>query len=90
MSFFSKVTEHDLINLRKISEQQINERALKIKNKMLKQTHDINLAESFSPITKKLEDVNKSFTQSIKQLVKKSDIVDENTQTPAIDYITGT
>ena len=46
MSIYSNVTEQDLINLRKLAEQQRNERALKIKNKNLKQTHDIKLAES--------------------------------------------
>ena len=94
MSIYSNVTEQDLDILRKLSEQRKNERALKIKNKILKQTHDIKLAESFSPITKKLQDVNESISESVKkstkQLVKKSDIVDENTQTPAIEVITGT
>ena len=52
MSFYSKVTEQDLNNLQKLAEQQKNQRALKIKNRILKQTHDINLAESLSPITK--------------------------------------
>ena len=41
MSIYSNVTEDDLINLRKLAEQQKNERALKIKNRILKQTHDI-------------------------------------------------
>ena len=36
MSIYSNVTEKDLINLRKLAEQQKNERALKIKNKILK------------------------------------------------------
>ena len=53
MSIFSNVTEEDLINLRKLAEQQIEQRALKIKNRILKQTHDIKLAESLSPLTKK-------------------------------------
>ena len=94
MSIYSNVREQDLINLRKLAEQQKNERALKNKNKILKQTHDIKLAESLSPITKKLEDVNKSISESIKestkQIVKKSDVVDENTQIPAIENISGT
>ena len=51
MSIYSNVTEQDLINLLKIAEQQINQRALKIKNRILKQTHDIKIAESLSPIT---------------------------------------
>ena len=86
MSIYSNVTEQDLDNLRKLADQQKNQRAVKIKNRILKQTHDIKLAESLSPITKKLDEVN----ESTKQLVKKSDIVDENTQTPAIENITGT
>ena len=53
MSIYSNVTEEDLIFLRKLAEQQKQERAPKIKNKILKQTHDINSAESLSPITKK-------------------------------------
>ena len=57
MSIFSNVTEQDLINLRKLAEQQKNQRARKIKNRILKQTHDIKLAESLSPITDKLDDV---------------------------------
>ena len=55
MSIYSKVTEQDLINLRKIAEQPKNQRALKIKNRNLKQTHDIKRAENLSPITKKLD-----------------------------------
>ena len=51
MSIYSNVTEQGLINLLKIAEQQINQRALKIKNRILKQTHDIKIAESLSPIT---------------------------------------
>ena len=54
MSIYSIVTEQDLDSLRKLAQQQKNERALKIKSRILKQTHDIKLAESLSPITKKL------------------------------------
>ena len=86
MSIYSNVTEKDLENLRKLADQQKEQRALKIENRILKQTHDVKLAESLSPITKKLDEVN----ESTKQLVKKSDIVDENPQTPAIENITGT
>ena len=49
MSIYSNVTEQDLINLRKVAEQQKNQRAEKIKNRILKQTHDVKLAESLSP-----------------------------------------
>ena len=60
MSIYSNVTEQCMINLRKLTEEQKNQRALKIKNRILKQTHDIKLAESLSPISKKLEEVNQS------------------------------
>ena len=59
MSIYSNVTEQDLINLRKLADQQKEQRALKIKNRILKQTHDKKLAESLSPITKKLDKVIK-------------------------------
>ena len=65
MSVYSNVPEQDLIILRRLAEQQKDQRALKIKNRILKQTHDIKLAEIFSPITKKLE-------ESTKKLVKLS------------------
>ena len=51
MSIYSNVTEQDMINLRKLAEKQKDQRALKIKNRILKQTHDHKLAESLSPIT---------------------------------------
>ena len=44
MSIYSNVTEQDLINLRKLAEQQRNQRATKIRKRILKQTHDIKLA----------------------------------------------
>ena len=65
MSIYSNVTKQYLINLRKIAEQQKEQRALKIKNRILKQTHDFKLAESLSPITKKLEEPNKKITNVI-------------------------
>ena len=84
MSIYSNVTEKDLDNLRKLADQQKNQRALKIKNRILKQTQDIKLAESLSPITKKLDEVNKS-TKQVGDIIKKSE-----SQTPAIENITGT
>ena len=71
MSIYSNVTEKDLDNLRKLAEQQKNERALKIKNRILEKTHDIKLAESLSPITKKLDNIN-SNTQKISEVIKES------------------
>ena len=79
MSIYSNVTEQDLDNLRKLAEQQKRERALKIKNRILKQTHDIKLAESLSSITKKLEEVNKS-TKKISEVIKESNSENENNQ----------
>ncbi len=72
MSIYANVTEKDLDNLRKLANQQKNERALKIKNRILKQTHDVKLAESLSPITKKLDIINES-TQKISNVIKGSD-----------------
>ena len=69
MSNYSNVIEQDLINLRNHAEQQKNQRALKIKNRILKQTHDIKLAESLSAITKKLDEVKES-TQKLGEIVK--------------------
>ena len=71
MSIFSSVTEQGLVNLRKLAEQQKNQRALKIKNRILKQTLDIKLAESLSPITKKLDEV-KETTQKLGEVIEKS------------------
>ena len=65
------VTEQDLINLRKLAEQQKEQRALKIKNRNRKQTHDIKLAESLSPITINLDEVKES-TQKLGEVIEKS------------------
>ena len=79
MSIYSNVTEKDLENLRKLAQQQKEQRALKIKNRILKETHDIKLAESLSPITKKLDKINKS-TKKIKNVIKGSNSENENNQ----------
>ena len=79
MSIYSKVTEQDLINLRKLAEQQKIQRALKVKNRILKQTHDTKLALSLSPIAKKLEEINQS-TQKIGNVTQESNSVIENNQ----------
>ena len=71
MATYSNVREQYSINLRKLVEQQKEQRALKIKNKVQKQTHDIKLAESLSPITKKLDEV-KETNQKISDVVKDS------------------
>ena len=70
-------------------EQQKNQRALRIKNRILKQTHDVKRAEPFSPVTKKL-DVNNETTKQLGELIRKSDVEDGNTQAPAIERITVT
>ena len=80
MSIYSNVTEEDLIILRKLADQRKNQRALKIKNRILKQTHDIKLAESLSPIIKKLDEVNKSTQKSLTPINEKLDIINESTQ----------
>ena len=79
MSIYSNVTRQDLNNLRKLAEQQKEQRALKIKNRILKETHVIKLAESLSPITKKLDSINKS-TKKIRKIIKESNSENENNQ----------
>ena len=59
MSIYPNVTEQDLTNLRELAEQQKNQRAERIKNRILKQTHDVKLTESLSLTTKNLDEVNK-------------------------------
>ena len=65
------VTEQGLNNLHKLAEQQKNQRADKNKNRILKQTHDIKLAENVSPKTKKLDEVKES-TQKVGADIKES------------------
>ena len=71
MNICSKTTEEDMISLRELAERQKNQRALKIKNRILKQTHNIQLAENLSPITKKLDEVNES-VKKIGEVIKES------------------
>ena len=52
MSIYPNVTQEDLNKLSELAEQQKEQRANKIKNRILKQTHDEQLAETFKPITK--------------------------------------
>ena len=89
MGIYSNVTEQDLIILRKMAEQQKNQRAEKIKKRILKQTHDVKLAESISPVSKKLDGINES-TKQLGELVKKPNAEDGNTQTPPIENTTST
>ena len=71
MSFYSIVTVQDLIRLRKLAQQQKEERALKIKNRILEQTHNVKLVECLSRITKKLDKVKES-TRELRQVVKET------------------
>ena len=61
-----------MINLRKLAEQHKNKRALKNKNRILKQTLDIKIAVSLSPITKKSKVIES--TQKIGEIVKGSNL----------------
>ena len=79
MSIYPNVTKEDLINLRKLAEKQKNNRAEEIHKKGLKQTHDIKLAESISPITKKIDEVNKT-TKKLGDVIKESNSENENYQ----------
>ena len=71
MSIFSIVTEKDLDNLRKLAQQRKEQRSLIIKNRNLKQTHDVKLAGNLSPIPKKLDSISES-TDKIANVVKES------------------
>ena len=64
-----------MIILRKLEEQQKNQRALKIKNRILKQMHDKKLAEISSPITKKLDTIK----ENIKEI---GEIIENNIPQP--------
>ena len=68
-----------MINLRKLAEQEKKQRALKIKNRILKQSHDKKLAENLSPITKKLDTIN-DITKQIVEVIKESNSENENNQ----------
>ena len=95
MSIYSNVTEQDYLNHRKIAQQQKEERAIKIKNRILKQTHDVKLAESLSPFTEKLDETNKNLsdvikesTQNLGNVMKENNtpqLAIENTTQPAIE-----
>ena len=76
MSIYSNVTEQDLIILRKLADQQKKQRTLNVKNRILKETNDKKLAESLSPITKSLDEVNKS-TKKIGEVIKESNSENE-------------
>ena len=85
MSIYSNVSEQDLINLRKLAAQQKEQRSLQTKNRILKQTHDIKLAESLSPITKKLDETSKKLGDVIKESNSKNE---SNQEIVPIDHET--
>ena len=60
---------------RKLAEQQKKQRALKIK----KRIHDVKLAESLSPITKKLDTISDS-TKNLGEVFKELTFENENNQ----------
>ena len=89
MSIYSNVTEQDLINLCKLAEQQKEQLAEKTKSRILKQTHDVKLAESLSPITKRLDGVKES-SEKLGDIIKESQpktsqLAIEKTPQPAIE-----
>ena len=84
MRRYPNVTGHDLNILRNLSEKQKSQRALKIRNRILKQTHDIKLAESVSPITKNLDQVNESTQKLGEVIIKSTSQKDTNTDIRAL------
>ena len=84
MSIYSNVTEQDLDNLRKLAQQQKNQRALQIKNRIVKHTHDVKLAESLSPITEKLDETNKNLNDVIKESTQNLGNVIKENNTPQL------
>ena len=77
MSIYSNINEQDLIILRKLAEQQKQQRSPKIENRILKQTDDIKLAQRLLPITNTLDEVNQS-NKKISEVIKESRSENEN------------
>ena len=84
MSIYSNVTEQDLDNLRKLAQQQKEQRALKIKNRIIEKTHDVKLAESLSPITNKLDKTSKKLAGVIKESTQNLGNVIKENNTPQL------
>ena len=57
MSIYPSVNKDHMIKLAILSEQQKNQRTNKIKKRMLKQTHNQEIAIFFEPVTNKLREV---------------------------------
>ena len=70
--------------MRKLAQQQKEQRALKIKNRILKQTHDKKLAESLSPITDKIDDTSKKLGEVIKESTQNLENVIKENNTPQL------
>ena len=68
MSNILNVNEQDLNDFAKLAEQQKNQSAEKIINRILEPKHDVQFAETFKPITNKL-------TQLLKNQVLRMGIV---------------
>ena len=66
------------MKIAKLAEQQKNQPAEKNKSIILKQTHDKQLAETFKPITKKLEEVDKSTKKLGEVFEKRTQTATEN------------
>ena len=81
---YPNVTQKNLNSLRNLAGDQKNQQPLKIKIRILKQTHDIKLAENLSPITEKLEEVNET-TKKLGELIGKSR-PEKNITQPAIEH----
>ena len=72
MSIYSNVTEQDLSNLRKLAQQQKEQRAIKVENRILKQTQDKKKQQNrHHQLPKKLDEV-KEATQNLGNVIKKT------------------
>ena len=75
-----------MISLRKLAEQQKEHRALKLKNRILKQTHDKKLAEPLSPITKNLDTINKPTKKLGDILIESSSETEKNRDIVLVEF----
>ena len=77
MSSYPDIIQQDLISFCNLPQQQKNYQATKFKNSILKPTHDIKLAEKFSPKTKQLENMDES-SKKLGEKFNKEDFENEN------------
>ena len=66
-----------MVNLRRLSERKKEQRAFKMKNRHLKQNHDVKLAKKLTPITEKIDEVEET-TQKVGVIIKDSNSENEN------------